>query len=164
MSQDGMIIFTFRKRRYHNRRIQRDVIKSRKPLIGDSMGHTPPYTHRHSGKSINTTDSADHTLIVCFYFAAWAPQSFIQQLLLFSAFSWSGQLTRGTHQRGRGGRWRWGGGWGWRYGLWWSGGGVQRARRKGWKFPSSGGRTSQPGGTFSFALVRVWWNGLRPGA
>uniref|UniRef100_A0A3Q4HYM4 Nuclear cap-binding protein subunit 3 n=1 Tax=Neolamprologus brichardi TaxID=32507 RepID=A0A3Q4HYM4_NEOBR len=37
------------KRRYHNRRIQRDVIKSKKPLIGDSMGHTPPYTHRHSG-------------------------------------------------------------------------------------------------------------------
>uniref|UniRef100_A0A3Q4HLF2 Nuclear cap-binding protein subunit 3 n=1 Tax=Neolamprologus brichardi TaxID=32507 RepID=A0A3Q4HLF2_NEOBR len=36
------------KRRYHNRRIQRDVIKSKKPLIGDSMGHTPPYTHRHS--------------------------------------------------------------------------------------------------------------------
>ncbi|XP_035771446.1 nuclear cap-binding protein subunit 3 [Neolamprologus brichardi] len=38
------------KRRYHNRRIQRDVIKSKKPLIGDSMGHTPPYTHRHSGE------------------------------------------------------------------------------------------------------------------
>ncbi|CAF92941.1 unnamed protein product [Tetraodon nigroviridis] len=41
------------KRRYHNRRIQRDVIKSRKPLIGDSMGHTPPYTHRHSADLVN---------------------------------------------------------------------------------------------------------------
>lgn len=40
-----------RKRRYHTRRIHRDVIKSKKPLIGDSMGHTPPYTHRHSGKN-----------------------------------------------------------------------------------------------------------------
>ncbi|KAJ8343067.1 hypothetical protein SKAU_G00329950 [Synaphobranchus kaupii] len=36
------------KRRYHTRRIQRDVLKTKKPLIGDSMGHTPPYTHRHS--------------------------------------------------------------------------------------------------------------------
>ncbi|AWO99592.1 DUF2414 domain containing protein [Scophthalmus maximus] len=36
------------KRRFHTRRIQRDVIKTKKPLIGDSMGHTPPYTHRHS--------------------------------------------------------------------------------------------------------------------
>ncbi|XP_077448661.1 nuclear cap-binding protein subunit 3 isoform X2 [Stigmatopora argus] len=36
------------KRRFHNRRIQRDVIKSKKPLIGDSLGDTPPYTHRHS--------------------------------------------------------------------------------------------------------------------
>ncbi|XP_040006293.1 nuclear cap-binding protein subunit 3 isoform X1 [Xiphias gladius] len=41
------------KRRYHNRRIQRDVIKSKKPLIGDSMGHTPPYTHRHSADLVN---------------------------------------------------------------------------------------------------------------
>uniref|UniRef100_A0A3Q3J3Q5 Nuclear cap-binding protein subunit 3 n=1 Tax=Monopterus albus TaxID=43700 RepID=A0A3Q3J3Q5_MONAL len=40
-------------RRYHNRRIQRDVIKSKKPLIGDSMGHTPPYTHRHSADLVN---------------------------------------------------------------------------------------------------------------
>ncbi|KAM9728705.1 LOW QUALITY PROTEIN: nuclear cap-binding protein subunit 3 [Menidia menidia] len=40
------------KRRYHNRRIQRDVIK-KKPLIGDSMGHTPPYTHRHSADLVN---------------------------------------------------------------------------------------------------------------
>ncbi|XP_064207497.1 nuclear cap-binding protein subunit 3 [Anguilla rostrata] len=36
------------KRRYHTRRIQRDVLKTKKPLIGDSMGHTPPYKHRHS--------------------------------------------------------------------------------------------------------------------
>ncbi|XP_077596323.1 nuclear cap-binding protein subunit 3 isoform X2 [Stigmatopora nigra] len=36
------------KRRFHNRRVQRDVIKSKKPLIGDSLGHTPPYTQRHS--------------------------------------------------------------------------------------------------------------------
>ncbi|XP_037543140.1 nuclear cap-binding protein subunit 3 isoform X2 [Nematolebias whitei] len=41
------------KRRYHNRRIQRDVLKSKKPLIGDSMGHTPPYTHRHSADLVN---------------------------------------------------------------------------------------------------------------
>lgn len=41
------------KRRYHNRRIQRDVLKSKKPLIGDSMGHTPPYTHRHSAELVN---------------------------------------------------------------------------------------------------------------
>ncbi|XP_077402075.1 nuclear cap-binding protein subunit 3 isoform X2 [Vanacampus margaritifer] len=41
------------KRRFHNRRIQRDVIKSKKPLIGDSMGHTPPYTHRHSADLVN---------------------------------------------------------------------------------------------------------------
>ncbi|KAM7397425.1 hypothetical protein PAMA_005631 [Pampus argenteus] len=41
------------KRRYHTRRIQRDVIKSKKPLIGDSMGHTPPYTHRHSADLVN---------------------------------------------------------------------------------------------------------------
>uniref|UniRef100_A0A3P8V5X5 Nuclear cap-binding protein subunit 3 n=1 Tax=Cynoglossus semilaevis TaxID=244447 RepID=A0A3P8V5X5_CYNSE len=41
------------KRRYHNRRIQRDVIKSKKPLIGDNMGHTPPYTHRHSADLVN---------------------------------------------------------------------------------------------------------------
>lgn len=39
------------KRRYHTRRIQRDVLKTKKSLIGDSMGHTPPYTHRHSGMS-----------------------------------------------------------------------------------------------------------------
>lgn len=43
--------YFFRKRRYHTRRIQRDVLKTKKPLIGDSMGHTPPYTHRHSGTS-----------------------------------------------------------------------------------------------------------------
>lgn len=41
------------KRRYHTRRIHRDVIKSKKPLIGDSMGHTPPYTHRHSADLVN---------------------------------------------------------------------------------------------------------------
>ncbi|XP_061658912.1 nuclear cap-binding protein subunit 3 [Syngnathoides biaculeatus] len=41
------------KRRFHSRRIQRDVIKSKKPLIGDSMGHTPPYTHRHSADLVN---------------------------------------------------------------------------------------------------------------
>lgn len=41
------------KRRYHTRRIQRDVLKSKKPLIGDSMGHTPPYTHRHSADLVN---------------------------------------------------------------------------------------------------------------
>ncbi|XP_057677921.1 nuclear cap-binding protein subunit 3 isoform X1 [Corythoichthys intestinalis] len=41
------------KRRFHNRRIQRDVIKSKKPLIGDSLGHTPPYTHRHSADLVN---------------------------------------------------------------------------------------------------------------
>ncbi|XP_062262126.1 nuclear cap-binding protein subunit 3 [Platichthys flesus] len=41
------------KRRFHNRRIQRDVIKTKKPLIGDSMGHTPPYTHRHSADLVN---------------------------------------------------------------------------------------------------------------
>ncbi|XP_048837250.1 nuclear cap-binding protein subunit 3 isoform X2 [Brienomyrus brachyistius] len=36
------------KRRFHTRKIQRDVLRTKKPLIGDSMGHTPPYTHRHS--------------------------------------------------------------------------------------------------------------------
>ncbi|KAM3869429.1 nuclear cap-binding protein subunit 3 [Diretmus argenteus] len=41
------------KRRFHTRRIQRDVIKTKKPLIGDSMGHTPPYTHRHSADLVN---------------------------------------------------------------------------------------------------------------
>uniref|UniRef100_A0A3B3ZH41 Nuclear cap-binding protein subunit 3 n=1 Tax=Periophthalmus magnuspinnatus TaxID=409849 RepID=A0A3B3ZH41_9GOBI len=41
------------KRRYHNRRIQRDVLKSKKPLIGDSLGHTPPYPHRHSAELVN---------------------------------------------------------------------------------------------------------------
>ncbi|XP_061904802.1 nuclear cap-binding protein subunit 3 [Entelurus aequoreus] len=41
------------KRRFHNKRIQRDVIKSKTPLIGDSMGHTPPYTHRHSADLVN---------------------------------------------------------------------------------------------------------------
>ncbi|KAG7515674.1 nuclear cap-binding protein subunit 3 [Solea senegalensis] len=41
------------KRRFHNRRIQRDVIKTKKPLIGDSLGHTPPYTHRHSADLVN---------------------------------------------------------------------------------------------------------------
>ncbi|KAM9780862.1 nuclear cap-binding protein subunit 3 [Syngnathus typhle] len=40
------------KRRFHNRRGQRDG-KSKKPLIGDSMGHTPPYTHRHSADLVN---------------------------------------------------------------------------------------------------------------
>ncbi|XP_010862534.2 nuclear cap-binding protein subunit 3 isoform X1 [Esox lucius] len=38
------------KRRFHTRRI---VSKSKKPLIGDSMGHTPPYTHRHSADLVN---------------------------------------------------------------------------------------------------------------
>uniref|UniRef100_A0A8B9HT80 Nuclear cap-binding protein subunit 3 n=1 Tax=Astyanax mexicanus TaxID=7994 RepID=A0A8B9HT80_ASTMX len=41
------------KRRYHTRRIQRDVLKTKKTLIGDSMGHTPPYTHRHSADLVN---------------------------------------------------------------------------------------------------------------
>ncbi|KAG5284774.1 hypothetical protein AALO_G00030310 [Alosa alosa] len=41
------------KRRYHNKRIQRDVLKTKKPLIGDSLGHTPPYTHRHSADLVN---------------------------------------------------------------------------------------------------------------
>ncbi|KAK5917616.1 hypothetical protein CgunFtcFv8_002448 [Champsocephalus gunnari] len=41
------------KRRFHTRRIQRDVIKTKKPLIGDNMGHTPPYTHRHSADLVN---------------------------------------------------------------------------------------------------------------
>ncbi|XP_030637301.1 nuclear cap-binding protein subunit 3 isoform X2 [Chanos chanos] len=41
------------KRRYHTRRIQRDVLKTKKSLIGDSMGHTPPYTHRHSADLVN---------------------------------------------------------------------------------------------------------------
>ncbi|XP_018603791.1 nuclear cap-binding protein subunit 3 isoform X2 [Scleropages formosus] len=36
------------KRRFHTRKIQRDVLRTKKPLIGDGMGHTPPYTHRHS--------------------------------------------------------------------------------------------------------------------
>ncbi|NXX45289.1 NCBP3 protein, partial [Tricholaema leucomelas] len=36
------------KRRYHSRRIHRDVIKKR-ILIGDDVGLTPPYKHRHSG-------------------------------------------------------------------------------------------------------------------
>ncbi|MBN3319979.1 NCBP3 protein, partial [Atractosteus spatula] len=36
------------KRRYHSRRIQRDVLKTKKSLIGDSVGLTPPYKHRHS--------------------------------------------------------------------------------------------------------------------
>ncbi|XP_072315808.1 nuclear cap-binding protein subunit 3 isoform X2 [Eucyclogobius newberryi] len=36
------------KRRFHSRRIHRDVLKTKKPLIGDSLGHTPPYPHRHS--------------------------------------------------------------------------------------------------------------------
>ncbi|KAJ7996236.1 hypothetical protein DPEC_G00235010 [Dallia pectoralis] len=38
------------KRRFHTRRI---VSKSKKPLIGDGMGHTPPYTHRHSADLVN---------------------------------------------------------------------------------------------------------------
>ncbi|XP_059398846.1 nuclear cap-binding protein subunit 3-like [Carassius carassius] len=41
------------KRKYHTRRIQRDILKTKKPLIGDSMGHTPPYTHRHSADLVN---------------------------------------------------------------------------------------------------------------
>ncbi|KAM4620249.1 nuclear cap-binding protein subunit 3 isoform 2-T2 [Polymixia lowei] len=41
------------KRRFHTRRIQRDVIKSKKPLIGDGLGHTPPYTHTHSADLVN---------------------------------------------------------------------------------------------------------------
>nr|XP_028563894.1 nuclear cap-binding protein subunit 3 [Podarcis muralis] len=36
------------KRRYHSRRLHRDVIKKR-TLIGDDVGLTPPYKHRHSG-------------------------------------------------------------------------------------------------------------------
>ncbi|KAM9568932.1 nuclear cap-binding protein subunit 3-like isoform 2-T3 [Salvelinus alpinus] len=38
------------KRRYHTRRT---VSKSKKPLIGDSMGDTPPYKHSHSADLIN---------------------------------------------------------------------------------------------------------------
>uniref|UniRef100_A0AAY4ER90 Nuclear cap-binding protein subunit 3 n=1 Tax=Denticeps clupeoides TaxID=299321 RepID=A0AAY4ER90_9TELE len=41
------------KRRYHTRRIQRDVLKTKKSLIGDSMGLTPPYSHRHSADLVN---------------------------------------------------------------------------------------------------------------
>ncbi|XP_016095900.1 nuclear cap-binding protein subunit 3-like [Sinocyclocheilus grahami] len=41
------------KRRYHTHRIKRDILKTKKPLIGDSMGHTPPYTHRHSADLVN---------------------------------------------------------------------------------------------------------------
>uniref|UniRef100_A0A673I8J5 Nuclear cap-binding protein subunit 3 n=1 Tax=Sinocyclocheilus rhinocerous TaxID=307959 RepID=A0A673I8J5_9TELE len=41
------------KRRYHTRRVQRDILKTKKSLIGDSMGHTPPYTHRHSADLVN---------------------------------------------------------------------------------------------------------------
>ncbi|XP_029468209.1 nuclear cap-binding protein subunit 3 isoform X2 [Rhinatrema bivittatum] len=36
------------KRRYHSRRLQRDVLKKR-TFIGDDVGLTPPYKHRHSG-------------------------------------------------------------------------------------------------------------------
>nr|XP_033778735.1 nuclear cap-binding protein subunit 3 [Geotrypetes seraphini] len=36
------------KRRYHSRRLQRDVLK-RRTFIGDDVGLTPPYKHRHSG-------------------------------------------------------------------------------------------------------------------
>ncbi|XP_066551687.1 nuclear cap-binding protein subunit 3 [Amia ocellicauda] len=36
------------KRRFHSRRIQRDVLKTKKSLIGDTVGLTPPYKHRHS--------------------------------------------------------------------------------------------------------------------
>uniref|UniRef100_A0A8C6VEX5 Nuclear cap-binding protein subunit 3 n=1 Tax=Naja naja TaxID=35670 RepID=A0A8C6VEX5_NAJNA len=36
------------KRRYHSRRLHRDVIKKR-TLIGDDVGLTPPYKHHHSG-------------------------------------------------------------------------------------------------------------------
>ncbi|CAL1572579.1 unnamed protein product [Knipowitschia caucasica] len=41
------------KRRYNNRRTQRDVLKTKKPLLGDSLGHTPPYPHRHSAELVN---------------------------------------------------------------------------------------------------------------
>ncbi|KAF7234946.1 Nuclear cap-binding protein subunit 3, partial [Varanus komodoensis] len=36
------------KRRYHSRRLHRDVIKKR-TLLEDDVGLTPPYKHRHSG-------------------------------------------------------------------------------------------------------------------
>ncbi|KAK1158284.1 nuclear cap-binding protein subunit 3-like [Acipenser oxyrinchus oxyrinchus] len=36
------------KRRFHTRRIQRDVLKTKKSIIGDDVGLTPPYKHRHS--------------------------------------------------------------------------------------------------------------------
>lgn len=44
----SFFLWCFRKRRYHSRRIHRDVIKKR-TLIGDDVGLTPPYKHRHSG-------------------------------------------------------------------------------------------------------------------
>lgn len=47
------LLMNFRKRRYHSRRIHRDVIKKR-TLIGDDVGLTPPYKHRHSGNLLVT--------------------------------------------------------------------------------------------------------------
>lgn len=44
----SFLLWCFRKRRYHSRRIHRDVIKKR-TLIGDDVGLTTPYKHRHSG-------------------------------------------------------------------------------------------------------------------
>ncbi|KAF3840493.1 hypothetical protein F7725_006355 [Dissostichus mawsoni] len=52
------------KRRFHTRRIQRDVIKTKKPLIGDNMGHTPPYTHRHSGEEEGDEDMEEDDRVV----------------------------------------------------------------------------------------------------
>ncbi|XP_028662516.1 nuclear cap-binding protein subunit 3 isoform X1 [Erpetoichthys calabaricus] len=36
------------KRRYHSRRLHRDLLKTKKSIIGDDVGLTPPYKHRHS--------------------------------------------------------------------------------------------------------------------
>ncbi|MBN3278720.1 NCBP3 protein, partial [Polyodon spathula] len=36
------------KRRFHTRRIQRDVLKTKNSIIGDDVGLTPAYKHRHS--------------------------------------------------------------------------------------------------------------------
>ncbi|XP_076836172.1 nuclear cap-binding protein subunit 3 isoform X2 [Brachyhypopomus gauderio] len=47
------------KRRFHTRRIHRDVLKTKKSLIGDSMGHTPPYTHRHSEEPIEEEEEEE---------------------------------------------------------------------------------------------------------
>lgn len=61
-SVTGMSFFLwcFRKRRYHSRRIHRDVIKKR-TLIGDDVGLTPPYKHRHSGNSCQCRPSKNTT-------------------------------------------------------------------------------------------------------